>query len=152
MTAPTLDTRPFDGVTIPTAGTFALDPAHTEVAAIARHLVVSKVRGTFGGTTGTIVIADDPLQSSVTASIPAATINTNSTDRDNHLRSADFLDVENHPTLDFRSTSIVSHKGAEFVATLPVKRFHGVGPVTAAKMERLGILTGADLARWWAAL
>jgi len=77
--------------------------------------VVSKVRGTFGGTTGTIVIADDPLQSSVTASIPAATINTNSTDRDNHLRSADFLDVENHPTLDFRSTSIVSHKGAEFV-------------------------------------
>ena len=115
MTAPTLDTRPFDGVTIPTAGTFALDPAHTEVAAIARHLVVSKVRGTFGGTTGTIVIADDPLQSSVTASIPAATINTNSTDRDNHLRSADFLDVENHPTLDFRSTSIVSHKGAEFV-------------------------------------
>jgi polyisoprenoid-binding protein YceI len=115
MTAPTLDTRPFDGVTIPTPGTFALDPAHTEVAAIARHLVVSKVRGTFGGTTGTIVIADDPLQSSVTASIPAATINTNSTDRDNHLRSADFLDVENHPTLDFRSTSIVSHKGAEFV-------------------------------------
>ena len=115
MTAPTLDTRPFDGVTIPTPGTFALDPAHTEVAAIARHLVVSKVRGTFGGTTGTIVIADDQLQSSVTASIPAATINTTSTDRDNHLRSADFLDVENHPTLDFRSTSIVSHKGAEFV-------------------------------------
>src|SRR4029453_1213206 len=105
MTAPTLDTRPFDGVSIPTPGTFALDPAHTEVAAIARHLVVSKVRGTFAGTTGTIVIADDPLQSSVTASIPAATINTNSTDRDNHLRSADFLDVENHPTLDFRSTS-----------------------------------------------
>jgi polyisoprenoid-binding protein YceI len=115
MTAPTLDTRTFDGVSIPTSGTFAIDPAHTEVAAIARHLVVSKVRGTFAGTTGTIVIADDPLQSSVTASIPTATINTNSTDRDNHLRSADFLDAENHPTLDFRSTSIVSHKGGEFV-------------------------------------
>jgi polyisoprenoid-binding protein YceI len=115
MTAPTLDTRTFDGVSIPTPGTFALDAAHTEVAAIARHLVVSKVRGTFAGTTGTIVIAADPLQSSVTASIPAATINTNSTDRDNHLRSADFLDAETYPTLDFRSTSIVSHKGAEFV-------------------------------------
>ena len=51
--------------------TFALDPAHTEVAAIARHLVVSKVRGTFADTTGTIVIAADPLQSSVTASIPS---------------------------------------------------------------------------------
>jgi len=115
MTAPTLDTRPFDGIAIPAAGTFALDPAHTEVAAIARHLVVSKVRGTFADTTGSIVIAADPLQSSVTASIPAASINTNSPDRDNHLRSADFLDVENHPTLDFRSTSILSHKGNSFV-------------------------------------
>jgi polyisoprenoid-binding protein YceI len=115
MTAPALETRPFDGVTIPTPGTFALDTAHTEVAAIARHLVVSKVRGTFGGTTGTIVIAENPLDSSVTASIPAATINTNSTDRDNHLRSADFLDVENYPTLDFRSTGIVSHSGGTFV-------------------------------------
>jgi polyisoprenoid-binding protein YceI len=115
MTAPALDTRPFDGVTIPTPGTFTLDSAHTEVAAIARHLVVSKVRGTFANTTGSIVIAEDPLQSSVTASIPAATINTNSPDRDNHLRSADFLDVENHPTLDFRSTRILNHKGNAFV-------------------------------------
>jgi polyisoprenoid-binding protein YceI len=115
MTAPTLDTRSFDGVAIPTPGTFALDAAHTEVAAIARHLVVSKVRGTFANVTGEIVIAEDPLQSSVTASIPAATINTNSPDRDNHLRSADFLDVENYPALDFRSTRILSHKGNSFV-------------------------------------
>ena len=115
MTAPTLDTRTFDGVTIPTPGTFALDAAHSEVAAVARHLVVSKVRGTFANVTGTIVVAEDPLQSSVTASIPAETINTNSADRDNHLRSADFLDVENHPTLDFRSTGVVSHSGTDFV-------------------------------------
>ena len=115
MTAPALDTRTFDGVTIPTPGTFALDASHSEVAAVARHLVVSKVRGTFANVTGTIVVAEDPLQSSVTASIPAETINTNSADRDNHLRSADFLDVENHPTLDFRSTSVVSHSGSEFV-------------------------------------
>ena len=115
MTAPALDTRTFDGVTIPTPGTFALDAAHSEVAAVARHLVVSKVRGTFANVTGTIVIAEDPLQSSVTAAIPAETINTNSPDRDNHLRSADFLDVEKYPTLDFRSTGVVSHKGTEFV-------------------------------------
>ncbi|GAA1034330.1 YceI family protein [Virgisporangium ochraceum] len=115
MTAPALDTRTFDGVTIPTPGTFALDASHSEVAAVARHLVVSKVRGTFANVTGTIVIAEDPLQSSVTASIPAETINTNSPDRDNHLRSADFLDVEKYPTLDFRSTGVVSHKGTEFV-------------------------------------
>lgn len=115
MTAPALDTRTFDGVTIPTPGTFALDAAHSEVAAVVRHLVVSKVRGSFANVTGTIVIAEDPLQSSVTASIPADTINTNSPDRDTHLRSADFLDVENHPTLDFRSTSVVSHRGTDFV-------------------------------------
>jgi len=115
MTAPALDTRTFDGVTIPTPGTFALDAAHSEVAAVVRHLVVSKVRGSFANVTGTIVVAEDPLQSTVTASIPADTINTNSPDRDTHLRSADFLDVENHPTLDFRSTSVVSHKGEEFV-------------------------------------
>ena len=115
MTAPALDTRTFDGVTIPAPGTFALDAAHSEVAAVARHLVVSKVRGTFANVTGTIVVAEDPLQSSVTASIPAETINTNSADRDNHLRSADFLDVENHPTLDFRSTGVVKHSGTEFV-------------------------------------
>jgi len=115
MTAPALDTRTFDGVTIPTPGTFALDAAHSDVAAVARHLVVSKVRGTFANVTGTIVIAEDPLQSSVTASIPAETINTNSKDRDNHLRSPDFLDVENYPTLDFRSTGVVSHSGTDFV-------------------------------------
>lgn len=115
MTAPALDTRTFDGVTIPTPGTFALDAAHSEVAAVVRHLVVSKVRGSFANVTGTIVIAEDALQSSVTASIPADTINTNSPDRDTHLRSADFLDVENHPTLDFRSTSVVSHRGTDFV-------------------------------------
>jgi polyisoprenoid-binding protein YceI len=115
MTAPTLDTRTFGGVAIPTPGTFALDASHTEVAAVARHLVVSKVRGTFADVTGTIVVAEDPLQSSVTASIPAATINTNSTDRDNHLRSADFLDVEKYPTLDFRSTGVLSHKDDTFV-------------------------------------
>src|SRR5690349_8877004 len=115
MTAPAQDTRTFDGVTIPTPGTFVLDAAHSEVAAVARHLVVSKVRGTFADVTGTIIIAEDPLRSSVTASIPAATINTNNKDRDGHLRSPDFLDVENYPTLEFKSTGVVSHSGTDFV-------------------------------------
>lgn len=115
MTAPATDTRDFDGVSIPAPGTFALDPAHSDVSAVVRHLVVSKVRGSFSDVTGTIVIAEDPLQSSVTASIPADTIDTKNKDRDNHLRSADFLDVENHPTLEFKSTGVVSHSGTEFV-------------------------------------
>jgi polyisoprenoid-binding protein YceI len=115
MSAPVLSVREYDGAIIPRPGTFSLDPAHSEVSAVVRHLVVSKVRGGFSGTSGTITIAEDPLQSSVTASIPAETINTGVVDRDKHLRSADFLDVDNHPTLEFRSTGIVTHKGNEFV-------------------------------------
>src|SRR5688572_15808169 len=111
MTAPALGLRDFEGSTIPAPGTFAIDPAHSEVAAVVRHLMVSKVRGTFTGTTGTITIAEDPLQSSVTASVPAATINTGTTDRDNHLRNADFLDVDNHASLDFRTTGTLRRKG-----------------------------------------
>ena len=77
--------------------------------------MVSKVRGTFAEVTGTITVAEDPLQSAVTASIPAGHDQHRLADRDNHLRSADFLDVENYPTLDFRSTGVVSHNGNEFV-------------------------------------
>jgi polyisoprenoid-binding protein YceI len=115
LSAPVVSGREFDGVSIPAPGTFTIDPAHTEVSAVVRHLVVSKVRGRFAGVTGTITIAEEPLESSVTASIPAETINTGVADRDQHLRSADFLDVENHPTLDFRSTGVVKHRGSDFV-------------------------------------
>jgi polyisoprenoid-binding protein YceI len=110
MTAPTLATRTFEGATIPAAGTFDLDPAHTAVGFIARHLMVSKVRGSFGKAGGTLTIAEDPLASTVEVSIDAASIDTGVTDRDNHLRSADFLDVERYPSLIFRSTR-VEHAG-----------------------------------------
>jgi polyisoprenoid-binding protein YceI len=115
MTTPKLDVRDYSGVTIPAPGTFAIDVHHTEVSAVVRHLVVSKVRGSFSGTTGTITIAADPLESTVAATIPAETINTGSPDRDKHLRSADFLDVENHPTLEFRSTGLVVDGKNHFV-------------------------------------
>jgi len=115
MTAPATTARTFEGLTIPAAGTFEIDAAHTSVVAIARHLVVSKVRGTFDDVTGSITIAEDPLRSSVVASFPAASIDTGTVDRDNHLRSPDFLDVANHPTIGFRSTGVVSHRGNRFV-------------------------------------
>jgi polyisoprenoid-binding protein YceI len=107
--------RDFNGLTVPAPGTYAIDPAHTEVGAVVRHLMVSKVRGSFHDVTGTITVAEDPLQSSVTAEIPAATINTRVADRDAHLRSPDFLDVENHPKLAFASTGVVKNDGNEFV-------------------------------------
>jgi polyisoprenoid-binding protein YceI len=87
-------------------GTWDIDPVHSEVSFVVRHMVVSKVRGRFDRFEGTIVTADDPLQSSVEATINAASINTNQEQRDAHIRSADFLDVDNHPEITFRSLAV----------------------------------------------
>ncbi|WBB65711.1 YceI family protein [Micromonospora sp. WMMD812] len=110
-------TRDWEGLTIPTAGTYLLDAAHARVGFVARHMMVSKVRGEFADSTATITIAEDPLQSSVTATMQADSINTGQADRDGHLRSGDFLDVEKFPTLEFRSTGVKSRRGSEFVLT-----------------------------------
>ncbi|MET7959972.1 YceI family protein [Micromonospora zamorensis] len=110
-------TRDWDGLTIPTAGTYALDVAHKRVGFVARHMMVSKVRGEFNEATATITIAEDPLQSSVVATIQAASIDTTQADRDAHLRSPEFLDSEKFPTLEFRSTGVKSRRGNEFVLT-----------------------------------
>ena len=108
-------TRQFDGLTIPAPGTYELDQAHKTVGFTARHMMVSKVRGVFDEATATITVAEDPLQSSVVAIIQAASITTGQTDRDNHLRSGDFLEAEKYPTLEYRSTGVKSHSGNEFV-------------------------------------
>jgi polyisoprenoid-binding protein YceI len=96
------------------AGTWQIDPAHTDVSFSVRHMMVSKVRGRFLGVRGTIHLADDPLQSSVEADIDMSTLDTGNTDRDTHLRSADFFEVEKHPVMTFRSTS-VEPAGNDFV-------------------------------------
>jgi polyisoprenoid-binding protein YceI len=87
--------------TIP-AGTWAIDPSHTEVGFTARHLM-SKVRGRFEKFEGQIVTGDAP---SATASIDLNSINTHEENRDNHLRSADFFDVENHGAMTFKATEV----------------------------------------------
>jgi polyisoprenoid-binding protein YceI len=109
--------RDFHGVQIPAAGTYVLDANHKRIGFVARHLMVSKVRGQFADGTASITVADDPLQSSVTATIQAASITTGTQQRDDHLRSNDFLDVEKFPTLEYRSTGVKSLDGNEFVLT-----------------------------------
>ena len=115
MTDAITSTREFRGLQIPVAGTYTLDPAHQRVGFVARHLMVSKVRGNFGEATATVTVGEDPLQSSVTATIQTGSVFTGQPDRDNHLRTSDFFEVEKYPTMEFRSTGIKSHSGAEFV-------------------------------------
>jgi polyisoprenoid-binding protein YceI len=115
MTTTETNTRSWNGLTIPTAGTYLLDQAHRRVGFVARHMMVSKVRGEFTDATASITIGEDPLQSSVTATIQAVSITTGQSDRDAHMRSGDFLEVEKFPTLEFRSTGVKSRHGNEFV-------------------------------------
>jgi polyisoprenoid-binding protein YceI len=99
-------TRTWEGITIPAPGTYLLDQAHKRIGFLARHMMVSPVRGEFGEGTARITVADDPLDSSVTATIWAASVTTGNPERDAHLSSPDFLDVERYPTLEYRSTGI----------------------------------------------
>ncbi len=89
----------------PSPGTWAIDTAHSTVGFVVRHLVAAKARGRFGEFGGDIHVADRPEESSVVVEIAAASIDTGQPDRDAHLRSPDFFDVEQFPTIGFRSTA-----------------------------------------------
>jgi polyisoprenoid-binding protein YceI len=99
-------TRQYKGAVVPAAGTYDLDQAHSSVDFVARHLMISKVRGRFATFTGTVDVAEVPEDSSVDVTIDASSIDTSQEQRDTHLRTADFLDVENHPHVTFKSTSV----------------------------------------------
>ena len=94
-----------------TARTWTIDPAHTTVGFTVRHLAVSKVRGQFDGVDGRIEIGDDLASTSVSATIDMASVTTGNPDRDAHLKSSDFFDAENHPTMQFTSTAIRAEGG-----------------------------------------
>ncbi len=91
-----------------TAGTWTVDPTHAEVGFVARHLMVAKVRGRFTEVSGTVEVGETLAETSVSAVASAASVSTNQADRDGHLRSADFFDVETYPELTFVSTSVSS--------------------------------------------
>ena len=97
--------------TTATSTTWKIDPAHTNVEFATKHLMITTVKGRFADVEGEIVIADaDPSKSSVTATIKAASIDTRTVQRDDHLRSADFLDAANFPEITFKSTRITGDK------------------------------------------
>ena len=90
----------------PETGTYVIDPGHSGVTFTGRHLMISKVRGRFGVSGGTLTIADDPNQSSVEATINVQSLESGDVKRDEHLRSADFFDAEQFPTITFTSTKV----------------------------------------------
>ena len=102
-----------EGVTAPPAGKWELDPAHTMVEFVARHML-TKVRGRFTDFSGTIEVGEKPEDSSMIVEIQAVSIQTNQEMRDNHMKSGDFFEVQTYPTLTFRSTGVRLTGGTNF--------------------------------------
>ena len=88
-----------------TPGVWTLDAAHTEIGFSVRHAAVSKTRGRFEEVESTVIVAENVTGSVVEASIKIDSLDTRNADRDSHLKSADFFDAEQHPTMNFKSTS-----------------------------------------------
>jgi len=115
-TATATATRPL--ATLSQVQTYDVDPSHSSATFKVRHLMVSNVRGELGRITGQVVIDEGDLgRSSVEATIDATAINTRDEKRDAHLRSPDFLDTQNHPTITFRSTRVEAGKSGHLLVT-----------------------------------
>ncbi len=117
------------------AGIWDIDPSHSTVGFSVRHMMVSKVRGNFQTFSGEIVTGENLEDSKVTATVDASSITTGTAQRDEHIRSADFFEVENHPTWEFRSTAVTENtlEGELTIkgVTRPVSfdlEFSGFGP------------------------
>ena len=139
------------------AGTWSIDPAHSDVSFSVRHMMVSKVKGRFGSFSGTIVTGETPEQSSVTAEVDLGSIDTNNAQRDAHIRSRDFFEVEKYPTMTFTSTSVdtdgedylltgdLSLKGITKSVTLKLE-LNGIGP-DAYGGTRAGFSASTEISR-----
>lgn len=121
------------------AGTWTLDPTHSEISFSVKHLKISKVRGSFKKFEATIVTAENPTDSTLEASVDVASVDTNQKDRDAHLRTSDFFLAEQFPTMTFTSTSIET-SGDDFSITGDLT-LRGVTKTEVLKGEFGGIVT-----------
>ena len=99
-------TRTIDGAAVPAVGTWVIDGSHTSAEFVARHLMVTKVRGGFSSIEGTIQVGENPADSIVDVIIDTASVSTGDPDRDGHIKSADFFDVDKYPEMRFVSTAV----------------------------------------------
>lgn len=111
-----MTTTTVSGVFATATGTWAIDPTHTRLGFATKHAMVTTVRGQFNAFSGTLVLdGDDAAASSASVEIDAASFSSGNDDRDAHVKSADFLDVESYPTLTFATTSVRQVSDDEFV-------------------------------------
>jgi polyisoprenoid-binding protein YceI len=122
------------------AGTWTLDPTHSDISFSVRHLAISKVRGSFESFDITVVTAEDPKDSTVEATIDIASVNTGQKDRDNHLRTGDFFLAEEFPTMTFKSTGFEVANAEDFTVTGDLT-LRGVTKSVVLKGEFGGIVT-----------
>lgn len=140
------------------AGSWVIDPVHSDVSFAVRHFMVSKVRGRFTRFEGEIVTAEDPLESTVVATVDLSSVDTSNADRDAHLRSADFFATDQYPTLAYRSREI-RRAGDHFLVdgeltlhgvTRPVAlelELNGFQPTTPVGDSRAGFSASAEINR-----
>ncbi|HEV7888326.1 MAG TPA: YceI family protein [Acidimicrobiales bacterium] len=107
-------TREVDGRQVPAPGTYAIDRSHSTVEFVARHLMITKVRGRFTEFEGQIQIAENPAESSAQVSIDTASVTTGDDGRDEHLRTADFFTSSEYPAMTFRTTGVEQAKGGDW--------------------------------------
>ncbi|MFC8423441.1 MULTISPECIES: YceI family protein [unclassified Streptomyces] len=126
---------------LPPPGTWLFDPPHTAIRFIAKHVGMAHVHGRFTRFTGGIRVTPDMGDSQVSVRIDAASITTGNRTRDNHLRSADFLDVEHYPYIDFTSTRFVYRGGSRWTlnGTLTM---HGTSRSVGLDTTYLGTVNG----------
>jgi polyisoprenoid-binding protein YceI len=123
--------------------TWTIDPAHSSVEFAVRHLMITTVRGRFTGVKGTVTLDEaDPAKSAVEVVIDAASIDTREPQRDTHLRSADFFDVDRFPTLTFRSTKLDGGLGEPFTLAGDLT-IHGVTRPVVLDVEPEGRIKDA---------
>jgi polyisoprenoid-binding protein YceI len=128
--------RTADGIDLPAPGRWAIDPGHAEVGFVGRHFGLTKIRGRFTGVAGEVVIDDDRSASSVVVTIDTASVSSGDAARDEHLRSADFFDVDRHPTATFRSTAVtMDGPSATLAGELTIK---GVSRPVTLDVDYLG--------------
>ncbi|HEV3197819.1 MAG TPA: YceI family protein [Bryobacteraceae bacterium] len=115
--------------------TYTIDPAHSSAHFSVRHMMITNVRGAFGSVKGTVVYdPDNPSETAIEAEIDATSINTLDAQRDAHLKSADFLDVERYPVITFKSKKVESESSDDWKVTGDLT-IHGVTREVVLKVD-----------------